>query len=106
MSNKEYQDDRQGAVIEKTRRQLKAPRLYKVLLHNDDYTTMDFVIMVLQTIFNKDITTATEIMMSVHKSGVGVAGLYTRDVAETKVLLVREQAKKNEHPLRCSMERC
>lgn len=105
MSDKEYMNDRQGAVLEKSKRKLKEPKLYKVLLHNDDYTTMDFVIMVLQTVFYKNITTATEIMISVHKGGIGLAGLYTREVAETKVVLVHELAKKYEHPLRCSMER-
>jgi len=80
------------------------PSRFKVLLHNDDYTTMDFVVMILQTVFNKDIETATEIMLNVHKKGVGVAGIYTRDVAETKVAVVHELSRKNEHPLKCTME--
>jgi len=104
MGRIEGMTNREGAVIEKSRRRVKEPKLYKVLLHNDDYTTMDFVIMVLQTIFHKDISAATEIMMSVHNGGVGVAGVYTREVAETKVAMVHEAAANNEHPLRCSME--
>ena len=80
------------------------PSRFKVLLHNDDYTTMDFVVMILQAVFNKDIETATEIMLNVHKKGVGVAGIYTRDVAETKVAVVHEMSRKNEHPLKCTME--
>lgn len=83
---------------------LDEPPRFTVLLHNDDYTTMDFVVMILQTVFNKDAATATEIMLQVHKKGVGVAGIYTRDVAETKVAVVHELSRKNEHPLRCTME--
>lgn len=80
------------------------PSRFKVLLHNDDYTTMDFVVMILQSVFNKDLETATEIMLNVHKRGVGVAGIYSRDVAETKVAVVHELSRKNEHPLKCTME--
>jgi len=83
---------------------LDEPSRFKVLLHNDDYTTMDFVVMILQAVFNKDMATATEIMLNVHKKGVGVAGTYTRDVAETKVAAVHELSRKNEHPLKCTME--
>ena len=83
---------------------LEEPPRFKVLLHNDDYTTMDFVVMILQSVFNKDAATAAEIMLNVHKQGVGVAGVYTRDVAETKVALVHELSRKHEHPLRCTME--
>lgn len=83
---------------------LDEPSRVKVLLHNDDYTTMDFVVMVLQTVFNKDMETATAIMLNVHKQGVGVAGVYSRDVAETKVAVVHELSRKHEHPLRCSLE--
>jgi len=83
---------------------LDEPPRFKVLLHNDDYTTMDFVVMILQTVFNKDTVTATEIMLNVHKKGIGLAGVYTRDVAETKVAVVHELSRKNEHPLKCTME--
>ncbi len=80
------------------------PPLYKVLLHNDDYTTMDFVVMVLEVIFHKSTAEATRIMLNVHHNGVGVAGIYPRDVAESKAVLVHELARKHEHPLRCSIE--
>jgi ATP-dependent Clp protease adaptor protein ClpS len=105
MSEQELANDRQGAVVAEKKPKTKEPSLYKVLLHNDDYTTMEFVIMVLQVVFHKETMAATEIMLSVHNKGVGVAGIYTREVAETKVALVHELAKKNQHPLRCSMEK-
>ncbi len=105
MSEQDNKYDRQGTVVAEKKQKIEEPPLYKVLLHNDDYTTMEFVIMVLQAVFNKDAMAATEIMMNVHKKGVGVAGIYTREIAETKVALVLELAKKNQHPLRCSMEK-
>ncbi|WP_310599154.1 ATP-dependent Clp protease adapter ClpS [Desulfobulbus sp.] len=80
------------------------PPLYKVLLHNDDYTTMDFVVMVLQTVFHKNTEEATRIMLNVHHQGVGIAGIYTREIGETKVEIVHRMAKKNQFPLRCSLE--
>lgn len=79
--------------------------MYKVLLLNDDYTTMDFVIMVLEVVFYKDNQEATNIMLQVHREGRGVAGIFTRDVAETKVAIVHDLAHKNEHPLKCSIEK-
>jgi ATP-dependent Clp protease adaptor protein ClpS len=105
MSEQELDHGLQKTVVSEKKEKLKEPPLYKVLLHNDDYTTMDFVIMVLQIVFNKNITGATEIMMNVHKKGIGVAGIFTREIAETKVALVHELAKQYQHPLRCSMER-
>lgn len=86
------------------REDVDEPARFKVLLHNDDYTTMDFVVLILQSVFNKDMETATEIMLNVHKKGIGVAGIYSRDVAETKVAVVQELSRKNEHPLKCTME--
>ncbi|HJW67859.1 MAG TPA: ATP-dependent Clp protease adapter ClpS [Candidatus Binatia bacterium] len=93
-------------VVERTQTQekLARPRRYKVLLHNDDYTTMEFVVWVLQSVFNHDETTATQIMLHVHRTGIGVAGVYSRDVAETRVAQVDALAKDHEFPLRCSME--
>jgi ATP-dependent Clp protease adaptor protein ClpS len=93
-------------VVERTQTQekLARPRRYKVLLHNDDYTTMEFVVWVLQSVFNHDETTATEIMLHVHRTGIGVAGVYPRDVAETRIAQVDALAKEHEFPLRCSME--
>ncbi len=93
-------------VIERTETQKKVdrPRRYKVLLHNDDYTTMEFVVWVLQAVFNHDETTATEIMLHVHRTGIGVAGVYPRDVAETRVAQVETLAREHEFPLRCTTE--
>ncbi len=82
---------------------LKEPRRYQVLLHNDDYTTMEFVVAVLVDIFHKNEEQATAIMLSVHKKGIGVAGVYPREVAETKIVLVRERAARAGFPLRCSL---
>ena len=95
--------DEQKQVQDKE--ELKEPFLYKVLLHNDDYTTMDFVIMILETVFNKDTTEATRIMLNVHNQGVGIAGVYTREVGETKISIVHHMAKKNQYPLKCSLEK-
>jgi ATP-dependent Clp protease adaptor protein ClpS len=86
------------------KKQLKRPRLYKVLLHNDDYTTREFVVHVLQAVFHKPEPEAVRIMLHVHHSGIGVAGLYTREVAETKIRTVEQLAREHEFPLRLSME--
>ncbi len=91
-------------VVTKTRQTTKKPKLYKVLLHNDDYTTMEFVVQLLVTVFLRDAQNAYEIMMHVHKAGVGVAGVYTREIAETKVAKTIELARKYEFPLECTME--
>ena len=95
----------EGSVVSEKKQQAKRPSMYKVLLHNDDYTTMDFVVMVLETIFHKSVEEATLIMLNVHEQGVGVAGVYPRDVAETKAMLVHDLARKNEYPLKCSVEK-
>jgi ATP-dependent Clp protease adaptor protein ClpS len=95
----------EGWVITDLRDQVMEPPMYKVILHNDDYTTMDFVVLVLEVIFHKDHGEAARIMMDVHRQGAGVAGIFTRDVAETKIVIVHDLARKNEHPLRCSLER-
>jgi ATP-dependent Clp protease adaptor protein ClpS len=94
-----------GAVVSEKRQQTRKPPMYKVLLHNDDYTTMDFVVLVLEKIFQKDRSEAGRIMLAVHQQGVGVAGVYSRDVAETKVVLVHDLAHKHEYPLKCSIEK-
>lgn len=98
--------DEERGVITETRpeRRLKRPKLYKVLLHNDDYTTMEFVVYVLQTIFHRSETDAVQIMLHVHKNGIGVAGVYTYEVAEIRVAQVEALARRHEFPLRCSVE--
>jgi ATP-dependent Clp protease adaptor protein ClpS len=91
-------------VVTETERKVEQPRLYKVLLHNDDYTTMEFVVYVLQGVFHRSETDAVQIMLHVHKNGLGVAGVYTREVAETRITQVEALARSHEYPLRCSME--
>lgn len=105
MGNENIINDHESEIIDKERLKVEEPPLFKVFLHNDDYTTMDFVVMVLEAVFNKDAVEATEIMLNVHKKGLGLAGVYTRDVAETKVAVVHDLSRKNEHPLRCTMEK-
>ena len=93
------------AVITKTKPQTKRPSLYRVLLLNDDYTPMEFVVHVLEQFFNKDAETAKRIMMHVHQHGIGECGVYTYEVAETKVTQVMDFARKHQHPLQCVMEK-
>jgi len=94
-----------AAVITRARTQTKRPHMYRVLLLNDDYTPMEFVISILQAFFNKDTQEATQIMLQVHHNGVGECGVYTYEVAETKVSQVMDHARKNQHPLQCIMEK-
>lgn len=93
------------SVITKTRTQTKRPSLYRVLLLNDDYTPMEFVVHILQKFFNKNADDATRIMLHVHQHGVGECGVYTYEVAETKVTQVMDFARKHQHPLQCVMEK-
>jgi ATP-dependent Clp protease adaptor protein ClpS len=93
------------AVITKTKPQTKRPSLYRVLLLNDDYTPMEFVVHVLERFFNKDPETAQRIMMHVHQHGIGECGIYTYEVAETKVTQVMDFSRKHQHPLQCVMEK-
>lgn len=95
---------REGEVAEKTRPKTEEPKLYKVLLHNDDYTTMEFVVAILESVFAKSPSEAYRIMMHVHTRGAGIAGVYPFEVAETKVALVDDRAREAGHPLRCSIE--
>lgn len=83
---------------------LKRPPMYKVLLLNDDYTPMEFVVLVLETFFRMDRERATQIMLHVHTRGVGVCGTFTRDIAETKVMQVNDYSRSHQHPLMCTME--
>ncbi len=84
--------------------ELREPRRYRVLLHNDDYTTMEFVVGILMTVFRKTVAEAEAIMLAVHEKGLGSCGVYTEEVAETKVAQVHDKARKAGFPLRCSME--
>ena len=103
MSN--TKDKQQGSVATKEREEVREPSLYKALLHNDDYTSMEFVISILENIFQKTTTMATKIMLDVHQQRIGVAGVYTREICESKIELVHHLARENGFPLRCSMEK-
>ncbi|MDX2288843.1 MAG: ATP-dependent Clp protease adapter ClpS [Hyphomicrobiaceae bacterium] len=100
-------DDGEGrtGLVTKTRPKTKKPNLYKVLLLNDDYTPMEFVVHVLERFFNKGREEATRIMLHVHHKGVGICGVYTYEVAETKVTQVTDFARQHQHPLQCTMEK-
>lgn len=97
-----YQTEEQ--VSSQTRDETREPPRYRVLLHNDDYTTMEFVVEVLMYVFNKSPESAEKIMMNVHRQGVGVCGVYTHEIAETKVDMVHKLAHESGFPLRCSTE--
>src|SRR5450631_948278 len=98
-------DDGQGAaVVERKTQRTEPPRMYQVVLLNDDYTPMEFVVMVLQEYVKRDLETATQIMLKIHHDGRGVCGVYTKDVAATKVELVLAAARRGGHPLQCIME--
>jgi ATP-dependent Clp protease adaptor protein ClpS len=98
-------DDGQGAVVaERKALRTKPPRMYQVLMLNDDYTPMEFVVMVLQQYFQRDLETATLIMLKIHHEGRAVCGVYPKDVAATKVELVVAAARRVGHPLQCTME--
>jgi ATP-dependent Clp protease adaptor protein ClpS len=94
-----------GRVSSKTLTRTKKPSLYRVLILNDDYTPMEFVVYVLERFFNKTREEATTIMLHVHQNGVGVCGIFTYEVAETKVAQVLDLARRQEHPLQCTMEK-
>lgn len=98
-------DDSDLGVVVRTRPQTRKPAMYKVLMLNDDYTPMEFVVHVLERFFNKNRDEATSIMLNVHKRGVGVCGVFTYEVAETKVTQVMDLARQNQHPLQCTIEK-
>lgn len=98
-------DDGDVGIAVKTRSKTKKPSMYKVLMLNDDYTPMEFVIYVLESIFSKSHDEATRIMLHVHQKGVGLCGVFTFDVAETKASMVMDLARKNQHPLQCTIEK-
>jgi ATP-dependent Clp protease adaptor protein ClpS len=101
--SKEYDSD-QGLAVETAKPKLKQPPLFKVVLLNDDYTPMEFVVEVLESFFAMGRERATQIMLHVHTRGKGVCGVYSRDVAETKVHQVNEYSREHQHPLLCTME--
>ncbi|GAB0151665.1 ATP-dependent Clp protease adapter ClpS [Marinobacterium sp. BA1] len=103
-ADEEHHDDDGGLATAETKPQLKRPPMYRVVLMNDDYTPMDFVIEVLMIFFNMDQEKATQVMLAVHTQGKGVCGVYTRDVAETKATQVNQYARENKHPLLCEVE--
>ena len=92
-------------VVTKPEPKTKRPSLYKVILLNDDYTPQEFVVWLLQAIFKKSPEEAVQVMLHVHQNGIGICGVYTYEVAETKVAQVMELARRNQHPLQCTMER-
>ncbi|MCB9990063.1 MAG: ATP-dependent Clp protease adapter ClpS [Rhodospirillales bacterium] len=99
------QPDRQTGLLLKPRPKTKKPSMYKVLLLNDDYTPMEFVVHILERFFGKNRQEATDVMLHVHRRGVGICGIYTYEVAESKVQQVMDFARTNEQPLQCTMEK-
>jgi ATP-dependent Clp protease adaptor protein ClpS len=93
------------APVAEQKEKTEEPKLFRVLLHNDDYTTMEFVVYVLQSVFNLDEEKAIQVMLNVHVKGIGVAGVYTYEIAEMKVTRATELARENEFPLLCTMEK-
>jgi ATP-dependent Clp protease adaptor protein ClpS len=105
MSSETDRNEQSGTATV-SRQKLQPPRKYKVLMHNDDYTTMEFVVLILQKYFNKTYPEAQAIMLEVHTRGFGVCGVFTYEVAESKVAKVIKYARENGHPLRCTIEPC
>jgi ATP-dependent Clp protease adaptor protein ClpS len=103
-NNDDDPDKDDTLLLERTRPKLKKPPMFKVVILNDDYTPMEFVVHVLEAIFGHNRESATRIMLNVHKSGKGVCGIYSRDIAETKVTQVNSYSRENKHPLLCDME--
>jgi len=101
----DYSPETEGDVLTETRDDIAEPSMYRVLLLNDDYTTMEFVVEILMLVFSKSVEEATQIMLNVHRIGVGLCGIYTYEVAETKVDTVDTLAKERGFPLKCSMEK-
>ena len=101
----EHDDDSAGVAVQEAKPALQAPPMYKVVLFNDDYTPMDFVVEVLETFFSLNRELATKIMLTVHTEGRAVCGLFTRDIAETKAMQVNQYARESQHPLLCEIEK-
>lgn len=100
----DYKDDSESEVLIRPKSRTKKPQMYKVILHNDNYTSMEFVVEILETIFHKPPVLATQLMLTIHREGSGVAGVYTKDVAESKVRQVEDRAIESGYPLLCTME--
>ncbi len=94
-----------GIAVQEAKPKLKRPSLYKVILNNDDYTPMEFVVQILEGFFSMNVENATRIMLDVHKRGKGVCGCFSREIAETKVAQVNNYSRENQHPLLCTMEK-
>ncbi len=103
--SKQFPDHDDGLAVQEAEPRLKKPPLYKVILLNDDFTPMDFVIEVLINFFAMPEEKATQVMLHIHTRGIGVCGVFTQDVAETKVMIVNEYSREHQHPLLCSMEK-
>ena len=105
MSEKTGNQHDEGLALQEAKPRLKRPPLYQVILINDDYTPMEFVVHILESFFSRDRETATRIMLEVHTRGKGVCGIYTHEIAETKVSQVNSYAREHQHPLLCTMEK-
>ncbi|MBK5344792.1 ATP-dependent Clp protease adapter ClpS [Pseudomonas sp. TH49] len=101
----EHDDDSAGVAVQEAKPALQAPPMYKVVLFNDDYTPMDFVVEVLEMFFNLNRELATKVMLAVHTEGRAVCGVFTRDIAETKAMQVNQYARESQHPLLCEIEK-
>ena len=104
-TNRNPQGNPATGVVVKSKPKTRKPSMYKVIMLNDDYTPMEFVVMVLERLFNKSHEDAVRVMLHVHQKGVGVCGVYTYEVAETKVTQVMDLAQQHQHPLQCTMEK-
>jgi ATP-dependent Clp protease adaptor protein ClpS len=105
MSDKDDDAEGETSVVTKTKPKTKRPPMYKVMLLNDDYTPMEFVVLVLEKFFGLNHAQSVEIMLTVHKKGLAVVGVFAFEIAETKVAQVMESARRNQHPLQCTMEK-
>lgn len=101
----EHEDDSTGLAVQEAKPALQVPPLYKVLMFNDDYTPMDFVVEVLELFFGMNREVATKVMLTVHTEGKAICGVFTRDIAETKAMQVNQYAKESQHPLLCEIEK-
>jgi ATP-dependent Clp protease adaptor protein ClpS len=104
MADNDREENESGLAVQEDKPKLQRPSMYKVILLNDDYTPMDFVVEVLESFFQMERTQATQVMLHVHTRGMGICGVFTHDIAETKVAQVNDYSRSNQHPLLCTME--